>query len=78
MSTFQPRDVVIVDGVRSPMGRSKGGAFQNVRAENLSAALVEALFERNPEVPKGDVEDIVWGWSTRPSSRASTSPARSG
>ena len=61
MSTFQPRDVVVVDGVRSPMGRSKGGAFQNVRAENLSAALVEALFERNPEVPKGDVEDIVWG-----------------
>ena len=61
MSTFQPRDVVIVDGVRSPMGRSKGGAFANVRAENLSAALVEALFERNPAVPKGDVEDIVWG-----------------
>jgi len=61
MSKFQPRDVVIVDGVRSPMGRSKGGAFVNVRAENLSAALVEALFERNPEVPKGDVEDVVWG-----------------
>jgi len=61
MSRFQPRDVVIVDGVRSPMGRSKGGAFVNVRAENLSAALVEALFERNPEVPKSDVEDVVWG-----------------
>ena len=61
MSTFQPRDVVIVDGVRSPMGRSKGGAFVNVRAENLSAALVEALFERNPSVPKADVEDVVWG-----------------
>jgi len=61
MSKFQPRDVVIVDGVRSSMGRSKGGAFVNVRAENLSAALVTALFERNPEVPKGDVEDIVWG-----------------
>jgi len=61
MSRFQPRDVVIVDGVRSPMGRSKGGAFVNVRAENLSAALVEALFERNPDVPKADVEDVVWG-----------------
>jgi len=61
MSRFQPRDVVIVDGVRSPMGRSKGGAFVNVRAENLSAALVEALFERNPGVPKADVEDVVWG-----------------
>ena len=59
--SFQARDVVIIDGVRSPMGRSKGGAFINVRAENLSAALVDALFVRNPQVDRGDVEDIVWG-----------------
>jgi acetyl-CoA acyltransferase len=59
--SFQARDVVIVDGVRSPMGRSKGGAFVNVRAENLSAALVDALFVRNPQVDRGEVEDIVWG-----------------
>jgi len=58
---FQARDVVIVDGVRSPMCRSKGGGFVNVRAENLSAALVSALFERNPEVDGSDVEDVVWG-----------------
>jgi len=59
--SFQARDVVIIDGVRSPMGRSKGGAFANVRAENLSAALVDALFVRNPQVNRGEVEDIVWG-----------------
>lgn len=59
--SFQARDVVIVDGVRSPMGRSKGGAFINVRAENLSATLVNALFERNPQVDRADVEDVVWG-----------------
>ncbi len=58
---FQARDVVVVDGVRSPMCRSKGGGFANVRAENLSAALVTALFERNPEVDGKDVEDVVWG-----------------
>lgn len=29
--------VVIVDAIRTPMGRSKGGAFRNVRAEDLSA-----------------------------------------
>ncbi len=58
---FQARDVVVVDGVRSPMCRSKGGGFVNVRAENLSAALVTALFERNPEVDGKDVEDVVWG-----------------
>ena len=27
--------VVIVDAIRTPMGRSKGGAFRNVRAEDL-------------------------------------------
>ena len=59
--SFQARDVVIVDGVRSPMARSKGGGFANVRAENLSAALVNELFVRNPQVDRGDVEDIVWG-----------------
>lgn len=61
MSSFQARDVVIVDGVRSAMGRSKAGGFANVRAEDLSAALVRALFERNPDVPMTDVEDVVWG-----------------
>ena len=57
--SVQDNDVVIIDGVRSPMCRSKGGGFVNVRAENLSAALVEALFERNPSVEKADVEDVV-------------------
>lgn len=54
-------DVVIVDGVRSPMCVSKGGGFKHVRAEDLSAALVRALFERNPSVNIDDVEDVVWG-----------------
>jgi len=58
---FQARDVVIVDAVRSAMGRTRGGGFVNVRAENLSAALVRALFERNPGVPGEEVEDVVWG-----------------
>jgi len=43
------------------MCRSKGGGFKNVRAENLSAALVAALFERNPDADINEVEDVVWG-----------------
>ena len=35
--------VVIVDAIRTPMGRSKGGAFRNVRAEDLSAHLMRSL-----------------------------------
>lgn len=59
--SLNPRDVVIVDCVRTPMGRAKNGCFRNVRAENLSAPLIEALFDRNPKVDPKDVEDVIWG-----------------
>lgn len=54
-------DVVIVDCVRTAMGRSKGGSFRNVRSEALSAAVIKALLSRNPEVSSKDIEDVVWG-----------------
>ena len=59
--SLQARDAVIVDGIRTPMARSKGGAFRNVRAEELSAALINALFERNPDIAPAEVEDVIWG-----------------
>jgi acetyl-CoA acyltransferase len=55
------KDVVIVDAVRTPMGRSKGGMFRNVRAENLSAEVIRALLKRNPKVDPAEVEDVIWG-----------------
>ncbi len=54
-------DVVIVDAVRTPMGRSRAGAFRNVRAEDLSAHLIRALMKRNPAVKPGEIEDVIWG-----------------
>ncbi len=59
--SLNPRDVVIVDGVRTAMGRSKGGMFRNVRAEALSAELIKALFRRNPGLDMNEVEDVIWG-----------------
>ena len=53
--------VVIIDGVRTPMGRSKGGAFRHVRAENLSAQLMQALLKRNPDIDPNDIGDVIWG-----------------
>ena len=54
-------EAVFVDAVRTPMGRSKGGMFRNVRAENLSAALINELLSRYPELNLEDVEDVIWG-----------------
>ena len=59
--SLNPRDVVIIDGVRTAMGRSKAGMFRNVRADSLSAELVKALFKRNPGVDPNEVEDVIWG-----------------
>ena len=60
MSNLNPRDIVIVDGVRSAMGKSKNGMFRNVRADSLSAELVRALVRRN-QFDVNDVEDLIWG-----------------
>lgn len=53
--------VVIVDAIRTPMGRSKGGAFRHVRAEDLSANLMRSLLSRNPSVDPATLDDIYWG-----------------
>lgn len=52
---------VIVDAVRSAMGRSKNGSFRNVRAEELSARLMDGILERNPKVNPEEIEDVIWG-----------------
>lgn len=57
----QLQRVVIVDAVRTPMGKSRNGAFRNVRAEELSAVLMEAVLDRNNKIDPSQIEDIVWG-----------------
>ncbi|ACT08702.1 acetyl-CoA C-acyltransferase FadA [Dickeya chrysanthemi Ech1591] len=54
-------NAVIVDAVRTPMGRSKGGAFRQVRAETLSAHLMRSLLSRNPALEADKINDIYWG-----------------
>ncbi|MFB6348463.1 acetyl-CoA C-acyltransferase FadA [Moraxella marmotae] len=60
MTVLSPKDVVIVDGVRTAMGKTKNGMFRHVRADDLSAELIKALIERNGIDPS-ELEDIIWG-----------------
>lgn len=59
--SLNPKDVVIVDAVRTPMGKSRNGQFRHVRAEKLSALLIEALKTRNPNWDTSLTEDVIWG-----------------
>jgi 3-oxoadipyl-CoA thiolase len=53
------RDVVILDGVRSPIGRY-GGALRDVRPDDLAARMIESVVQRNNLDP-ADIEDVVMG-----------------
>jgi len=55
------KEVVIIDCIRTPMGRSKAGVFRNVRAETLSAHLMEQILVRNLALDPSDIEDVIWG-----------------
>ena len=56
-----PRDAVIVDFARSAMGRSKNGCFRNVRADDLSAAVIQGLLARNTALDPAEIDDLIWG-----------------
>jgi acetyl-CoA acyltransferase len=57
------REVVIIDGVRTAVGR-KGGAFSNYRADDLAAEVLEELMRRT-KVEKTEVEDVILGCVTQ-------------
>ena len=54
-------EAVIVDAVRSPMGRGKqGGALSTVHAVDLLSAVIRGLVERTGIDP-GTVDDVMVG-----------------
>jgi len=53
------RDVVILDGVRTPIGRY-AGALRAVRPDDLAAHVVQSLVRRNTVAP-GELEDVIVG-----------------
>ncbi|MGM0852248.1 MAG: thiolase family protein [Bacillota bacterium] len=54
------REVVIVDAVRTPIGKYKG-SLKEVRPDDLGAHVIKALIERNPLVPVDTIEEVVLG-----------------
>ncbi|MGV2941230.1 3-oxoadipyl-CoA thiolase [Mesobacillus sp. LC4] len=54
------REVVIVDAVRTPIGRYNG-SLRQIRPDDLGAIVIKALVERNPGVPAAEIEEVVLG-----------------
>src|SRR2546421_3678535 len=54
-------EAVIVDALRTPIGRAFKGSLTQVRPDDMTAYVVDQLLERNPEVDPDSVEDLVCG-----------------
>src|SRR5690242_2176345 len=54
------REVVIIDAVRTPIGRY-GGALKDVRPDDLAALAIKGLIDRNPRVAPQEIEDVIFG-----------------
>jgi acetyl-CoA C-acetyltransferase len=54
-------EAVIVDTVRTPIGRAFKGSLAQLRPDETGAFVVDELLERNPEVQPSSVEDLFCG-----------------
>ncbi len=54
-------EAVIVDAIRTPIGRAGRGSLKTVRADELAATPLRALIERNPEVDFAETGDVMMG-----------------
>jgi acetyl-CoA C-acetyltransferase len=54
-------EAVIVDAIRTPIGRAVRGSLKAVRADDLAAAPIRALIERNPAVDFSHTNDVLMG-----------------
>jgi len=54
-------EAVIVDAVRTPIGRAVKGSLKSVRADDLAAIPLKALIERNPQLDQRSIGDVMMG-----------------
>jgi acetyl-CoA acyltransferase len=55
------RSAVIVEGVRTAVGKSKRGALKNTRPEDMGAEVVQELLRRAPGLSPEEIDDVIIG-----------------
>jgi acetyl-CoA acyltransferase len=58
------REVVFVDGVRTPFGKA-GGMYAETRADDLVIRCIRELMRRNPQLPPERVEEVAVAATTQ-------------
>jgi acetyl-CoA acyltransferase len=55
------REAVIVDCLRTPVGKAGKGSLRTARPDDLAAAVIRALLARYPQLQADEIEDVILG-----------------
>src|ERR1017187_132960 len=69
------QEAVIVDSLRTAIGKAPKGTLRNTRPDDMAAAVFAALLERYPQIPKEEVDDVFLGCAM-PEAEQGTNMAR--
>src|SRR5437667_337866 len=54
-------EAVIIDCLRTAVGKAPRGTLRNTRPDDMAAAVIRRLLEKYPQVAPGDVDDVILG-----------------
>ena len=63
--TRQVRDVVFVDGARTPFGKAGKGMYAETRADDMIVAVIRELVRRHPNIPPERFDEVAIAASTQ-------------
>jgi acetyl-CoA acyltransferase len=55
------QEAVIVDCLRTAVGKSGRGTLKNTRPDDMAAAVFDDLLKRHPQVNKAEIDDVILG-----------------
>ncbi len=59
------REVVFVDGVRTPFGKANGGLYKDTRADDMVVRCIRELLARNPQLPPERIDEVAIAATTQ-------------
>lgn len=55
------QEAVIIDCLRTPIGKAGKGSLRNTRPDDLAAGIFRALLEKYPQAPPDEIDDVILG-----------------
>src|SRR5882757_5464796 len=55
------QEAVIIDCLRTAVGKSGRGTLKNIRPDDMAAAVFQGLLKKHPGVPVSEIDDVILG-----------------